>query len=480
MSFLFAEPQILATAATDLVSIGSTVDAASTAAASATISMMPAGLDEVSAAIAALFGSHGQAYQEVSARLAVFHDEFVRALNATAAAYAGSEAANVQSILASGEQAFFGLSGSFSGGLSVLPAPFGAALTQLAQTGGTLAGSLSGGLPEFGAALQTSFRGGIPGLSVLFQSLVPGPIQAVLTGSSSGILQQIEQAEIGFNANLVDAELAFNQSLVANEMAWQRAVFGTDNALNGAINNGFGIANSLIGTGEQFANVVLGAQVPANFNASLSVGGSAEGGTQLGGFAGAIAHTFMLNANLLELAGGAASPVLVALGVNAPVQAMLGAPAGFMEQVAQGLVSFNANLVSNELAFNQALVANEMALQQGVFGTNTALNGVLNRGFNLGNLVIGTGQQFVNVVLGAPTPEEFTVSLIAGEEGQVFSSGEIGGVLGAVQQKLMLDAQLVGLAMGGGSTDVPGGPPEVPEGPGEGPGGGEGGGETTT
>jgi PE family len=50
--------------------------------------------DEVSAAIASLFSSHGEAFQALSAQAAAFHAQFVQALNAGAGAYASTEAAN--------------------------------------------------------------------------------------------------------------------------------------------------------------------------------------------------------------------------------------------------------------------------------------------------------------------------------------------------------------------------------------------------
>ena len=68
MSFVFAEPEYLAAAATDLAGVGSTISSAGNAAASATVGVLPAGLDEVSGAIAAMFGAHGQAYQALSAQ----------------------------------------------------------------------------------------------------------------------------------------------------------------------------------------------------------------------------------------------------------------------------------------------------------------------------------------------------------------------------------------------------------------------------
>jgi hypothetical protein len=94
MSFLIATPELVTAAATDLANIGSTLSTANSAAAATTTGLLAAGADEVSAGIAALFGAQGQAYQAISAQAALFHAQFVRALNAGAGAYAATEAAS--------------------------------------------------------------------------------------------------------------------------------------------------------------------------------------------------------------------------------------------------------------------------------------------------------------------------------------------------------------------------------------------------
>ena len=102
MSYLVAAPEFLASAATDLSNIGSTLSAANAAAAATTTEVVAAGADEVSAGIAALFGVQGQAYQALSAQAAAFHQEFVQALTAGGSSYAAAEAAAVsplQSVL---------------------------------------------------------------------------------------------------------------------------------------------------------------------------------------------------------------------------------------------------------------------------------------------------------------------------------------------------------------------------------------------
>ncbi|MCV7123217.1 PE family protein, partial [Mycobacterium lacus] len=94
MSFVIAAPEALAAAASDFANIGSTLGAASAAALAPTTELLAAGADEVSVAIATLFGSHGQAYQAVSAQMSAFHDQFVRTLAAGANSYAAAEAAS--------------------------------------------------------------------------------------------------------------------------------------------------------------------------------------------------------------------------------------------------------------------------------------------------------------------------------------------------------------------------------------------------
>ncbi|POY09640.1 PE family protein [Mycobacterium kansasii] len=99
MSFVVAQPVWMVEAAAVLARVGSAVDAADAAVARATTTVAPAAADEVSVAVAALFASHGQAYQVLSVRAAAFEQQFVRALVAAANAYGGAEAVNVQQLV---------------------------------------------------------------------------------------------------------------------------------------------------------------------------------------------------------------------------------------------------------------------------------------------------------------------------------------------------------------------------------------------
>src|ERR1700756_1427225 len=104
MSYLVAAPDFLASAATDLSNIGSTLTAANAAAAATTTAVVAAGADEVSAGIAAVFGVRGQAYQALSAQAAAFHEQFVQTLTAGARSYASAEAANLAAFTANPAQ----------------------------------------------------------------------------------------------------------------------------------------------------------------------------------------------------------------------------------------------------------------------------------------------------------------------------------------------------------------------------------------
>ena len=100
MSFVNVAPELLESAAHDLAGIGSTLGEATGSAAASTTSIAAAGADEVSSAIAALFGNHGQEFQALTARAAAFHSEFVGLVKSGAGAYLGTEVANAEQALA--------------------------------------------------------------------------------------------------------------------------------------------------------------------------------------------------------------------------------------------------------------------------------------------------------------------------------------------------------------------------------------------
>ncbi|BBC67840.1 hypothetical protein MMRN_47360 [Mycobacterium marinum] len=98
MSYVFAAHELMAAAAGELNDIGALVGSANTAAAASTTDLMAAAGDEVSLAIARVFGAYGRDYQAFGVQAAEFHERFVQALRAGAGAYGAAEAAGASSL----------------------------------------------------------------------------------------------------------------------------------------------------------------------------------------------------------------------------------------------------------------------------------------------------------------------------------------------------------------------------------------------
>ena len=95
MEYLVTAPEMLATTAANLEEIGSEISAANASAAGPTTGLVAAAEDEVSAAIAKLFGGYGQQYQAIHTQATAFHNEFTQTLAAAGNTYAQAEASNV-------------------------------------------------------------------------------------------------------------------------------------------------------------------------------------------------------------------------------------------------------------------------------------------------------------------------------------------------------------------------------------------------
>jgi hypothetical protein len=104
VSFVFATPQILAAAAADLADIGETVGDAHAEAAAVTAGLVPAAQDEVSEAVAALFGGYAKEFHALSAQATEFQEQLVRTLGASAGSYAAAESANAAALLQNARQ----------------------------------------------------------------------------------------------------------------------------------------------------------------------------------------------------------------------------------------------------------------------------------------------------------------------------------------------------------------------------------------
>lgn len=212
MSFVFATPEYLAAAASDLANLASAISSANAAAMTPTSGVLAAGADEVSATIAALFGAHAEVYQALSAQAAMFHQQFVEIMSGGAAQYALAEAANA-SPLQTVEQAALGAVGTptqaaaaavpsgsgVSPALTVVPSvgpgAFGAGGSGVA---GRLMGSVGPVAAAAGSGESFGMGGaGFTGSLVAGQNLGAVPAAAATGGpaASSGVIGATEAAE---------------------------------------------------------------------------------------------------------------------------------------------------------------------------------------------------------------------------------------------------------------------------------------------
>jgi hypothetical protein len=166
MSFVIAGAEHIAAAAAQVSTIEAAFTQAHAAAAVPTTELFVAAGDEVSAAIAKLFGDYGRAYQRASAGLAQAHVRFAQLLNTAQTSYVSTEAASVSSLQALSEdmaRVVNAPANALLGRPLIGDGANGAPGTgQAGGDGGILWGN--GGMGGSGAAGQTGGRGGNAGL----------------------------------------------------------------------------------------------------------------------------------------------------------------------------------------------------------------------------------------------------------------------------------------------------------------------------
>ncbi|MDT5066610.1 MAG: hypothetical protein QOK02_2765, partial [Mycobacterium sp.] len=166
MSFVIS-PEWVQAAAQDLEGLRSALLEASDSTAAVITKIAPAAADEISAAVAAMFGGWGDEFQVISAQTQAFHADFVKTLNSSVGAYLNAETAIVGQFLAGGAPA----------AAAALPAA--SILDGLLAPGGLLGGSggLLGGVGAFGPGGLLGGLG-LPSLNALLPGVVgpaPGP-----------------------------------------------------------------------------------------------------------------------------------------------------------------------------------------------------------------------------------------------------------------------------------------------------------------
>lgn len=248
MSFVTIAPQYVEAAAQDLAAIGSSLSEATGAAAAPTTVLAPAGADEVSAAIAALFGDHAQQFQALAARASAFHEQFVGLLNSGAGAYLGTEVANAEQTLQTVAAPAQSLGGDAAGAFNGFNS-FGATVAAPYQT---LYSTTAANLQSLGSAISAN----------------PAPLLHQLISNQAGYAQSIGTGFQSAVQNL-PAEVA---NLPMNIQAGQSFPAANPVAvLQGIVNNQIGYGQ-LISTSLQHAagDFVTGLNgLPASFQSAF-------------------------------------------------------------------------------------------------------------------------------------------------------------------------------------------------------------------
>ncbi|MEE6180032.1 PE family protein [Mycobacterium sp. 050134] len=278
MSFVVAVPELVQGAAQDLAGIQNALAEAAASVVGPTTGVVPAAADEVSAAIASMFGNFGQEFQALSSQAQAFHAEFVNLMNAGAGAYLSTEVANAEEALANAvnapAQALFGgvgsggaatsaasggllggllggsgtSGGALIGSLTGLTANtgIGGVLTSLGSTTGLL-GGLTSGATDLGGLLG-GLTGGTTGLGGLLGGLTGGT--SGLTGLLGGLTGS---GGLLGGLNSLGGSLG---SLLTGVPGLSGALAGLQNSLTGVVNSLLpGLVNVQIGAGPYFTGL---------------------------------------------------------------------------------------------------------------------------------------------------------------------------------------------------------------------------------
>ena len=207
MSFVTATPELVHGAAQNLAGIRSSLAEATAAASGPTTGIAAAAEDEVSVAIASLFGGVGQQFQALGAQAQAFHAEFVNAMNTSAAAYLSAEVANAEQAVLGGtitgaSAAASALSQGFNGaGVTAAAATARAAAFDLIAPWQQVLTTTTGNAQTVFAASQQALNSLSGGISAGVGQLFTSP--ATFVGNLQTALQSV--ALVGAPANVQSA-----------------------------------------------------------------------------------------------------------------------------------------------------------------------------------------------------------------------------------------------------------------------------------
>jgi hypothetical protein len=428
MSFVIAMPDLVESAATDLAGIRSSLAEAAATAAAPTTGIATAAQDEVSLAIASMFGDFGQRFQAVSAQAQAFHQQFVSLMNAGAGAYASAEAANAtQAALGGGlEQSLTGVVGEVQAGAQAISNAIAGSPISLGSlpTGG--ASALMSGIGSFGATVAAPYQAlvsnTVSNLQAIGNTVVSNPFP---------FLHQLVNNQIFYGQEIATGVQNLPTALASLPATIQAGLQGLSTVNPGAalqqlISNQIGYAQTVV-TGLQSAaqDFVTGVQsLPAGFQAAFQDLLVGDNGGAYGAINQALINAFLPGFNGVQV-GGDGSAVLIdivpmgPLGDLAPILAIPGQiaqnftnllPAGTipaqMAQHATNLISAFTNLGTSLFISDVANLNFGIPLQlilDGIGGPANALSALNSTGVSLvGALQSGNASAAALTLLDAP------------------------------------------------------------------------------
>jgi PE family len=208
MSFVVATPDLVQSAAQDLAGIRSSLAEAAASAAGPTTGIATAAQDEVSVAIASMFGNFGQEFQALTAQAQAFHQQFVSLMNAGAGAYASAEAATAAQLGGGSLGAFAG--GEIQAGAQAISNAIASSPIALGSlpTGGASAAIT--GLNSFGAAVAAPYQALVSNTVTNLQA-----IGGTFTANPFPFLHQLANNQIGYAQTIGSSAVTGVQNLPA-------------------------------------------------------------------------------------------------------------------------------------------------------------------------------------------------------------------------------------------------------------------------
>jgi hypothetical protein len=341
MSFVIATPDLVESAATDLAGIRSSLAEAAATAAAPTTGIATAASDEVSVAIASLFGNFGQEFQAVSAQAQAFHQQFVSLLNAGASAYAGAEAANAaQTVLGGGISESLGgaVAGEIQAGAQAISNAIAASPIGLGSlpTGG--ASALMSGIGSFGATVAAPYQALVSDTVTNLQA-----IGGTVTANPFPFLHQLVNNQIFYGQEIATAIQNAPTALANLPATIQAGLQGLSTINPGAllqqlVTNQIGYAQTAA-TGLQSAaqDFVTGVQsLPAGFQAAFQDLLAGDNGGAYGAINQALINAFLPGFNGVQVGPDGSTLVtdIVPIGPLGDLAPIVAIPAQIAQNVA--------------------------------------------------------------------------------------------------------------------------------------------------